>query len=47
MREVKFELYTTREYGSSRNSNFEADVLETQLERGKMNAHIISIFELT
>ena len=31
-REFKFELFTTRTYGSSRNSNFEADVLEIQLE---------------
>ena len=43
IREFKFELFTTRAYGSSKNSNFEADVLEIQLERGK----IISISELT
>ena len=27
-REFKFELFTTRAYGGSRNSNFKADVLE-------------------
>ena len=47
-REFKFKLYTTRAHESSRNSNFEADVLEKGEKRGKMPIHfVISIFELT